>query len=37
VVGDTGHEALTLITCGGELNETATEYLSRYVIRANKL
>ena len=37
VVGDTGYEALTLITCGGALNETATEYLSRYVIRASKV
>ena len=37
VVGDTGYEALTLITCGGPLNEARTEYLSRWVIRANKV
>ena len=37
VVGDTGYEALTLITCGGALNATATEYLSRYVIRATRV
>jgi hypothetical protein len=37
VVGDTGYEALTLITCGGPLNETQTEYLSRWVIRAAKV
>jgi sortase (surface protein transpeptidase) len=37
VVGDTGQESLTLITCGGEFDAAAGEYLHRYVIRANKI
>lgn len=35
IVGDTGQESLTLITCGGEFN--GTEYLQRWVLRANKI
>jgi hypothetical protein len=35
IVGDTGKESLTLITCGGEFN--GTEYLQRFVVRANKI
>ncbi|MGI9253445.1 MAG: class F sortase [Thermomicrobiales bacterium] len=37
IVGDTGDETLTLITCGGQLNADMTEYLSRYVVRATKI
>lgn len=37
IVGDTGQESLTLITCGGQLNEARTEYLSRHVVRANRV
>jgi hypothetical protein len=37
VVGDTGREALTLITCGGEFDYNSGEYLYRWVIRANKV
>jgi hypothetical protein len=37
VVGDTGRESLTMITCGGEFDPAAGEYLNRYVIRANKV
>ena len=37
VVGDTGQESLTLITCGGEFDAAAGEYLYRHVIRANKI
>ncbi|MBL8128175.1 MAG: class F sortase, partial [Chloroflexia bacterium] len=37
VVGDTGQESLTLITCGGDFDAAAGEYLHRYVIRANKI
>ncbi len=37
VVGDTGRESLTMITCGGEFDYAAGEYLNRYVIRANKV
>jgi hypothetical protein len=35
VVGETGQESLTLITCGGEFN--GTEYLQRHVVRANRI
>jgi hypothetical protein len=35
IVGDTGQESLTLITCGGEFN--GSEYLQRFVVRANKI
>jgi hypothetical protein len=35
IVGDTGQESLTLITCGGEFN--GTEYLQRHVVRAHKI
>lgn len=35
VVGSTGREALTLITCGGEFD--GTEYLQRYVVRSYKV
>jgi len=34
IVGPTDGEALTLITCGGEFNAAAGEYLSRTVVRA---
>ncbi|MCA9862589.1 MAG: class F sortase [Thermomicrobiales bacterium] len=37
IVGDTGQESLTLITCGGEFDAAAGEYLHRYVIRANMI
>ena len=37
VVGDTGQESLTLITCGGEFDAAAGEYLYRHVIRANMI
>ena len=35
IVGDTGQESLTLITCGGAFD--GTEYLQRFVVRANKI
>jgi hypothetical protein len=35
IVGDTGKESLTLITCGGEFD--GQEYLQRFVVRANKI
>jgi sortase (surface protein transpeptidase) len=35
IVGDTGQESLTLITCGGEFN--GSEYLQRFIVRANKI
>lgn len=34
IVGDTGRESLTLITCGGEFDPVAGEYLERLVVRA---
>lgn len=37
VVGDTGRECLTLITCGGEFDYTTGEYLYRYVVRTHKV
>ncbi len=35
IVGDTGEETLTLITCGGEFNPDTGEYNERWVVRAN--
>ena len=35
IVGDTGQESLTLITCGGAFD--GQEYLQRFVVRANKI
>jgi hypothetical protein len=35
IVGDTGDETLTLITCGGEFNPDTGEYNQRWVVRAN--
>lgn len=35
IVGNTGQESLTLITCGGEFD--GQEYLQRFVVRANKI
>jgi sortase (surface protein transpeptidase) len=37
IVGDTGRESLTLITCGGEFVPETAEYLQRYVVRANMI
>jgi len=34
VVGSTGTESLTLITCGGTFDYTTAEYLNRTVVRA---
>ncbi|HEU0116293.1 MAG TPA: class F sortase [Thermomicrobiales bacterium] len=35
VVGPTGKESLTLITCGGDFDQARGEYVSRQVLRAN--
>ena len=35
IVGDTGEETLTLITCGGEFDPVTGEYNERWVVRAN--
>ncbi len=35
IVGDTGQESLTLITCGGEFDPVTGEYNQRWVVRAN--
>lgn len=35
IVGSTGQESLTIITCGGEFNAESGEYLQRWVLRAN--
>ena len=35
IVGDTGQETLTLITCGGDFNPDTGEYNQRWVVRAN--
>ena len=35
IVGDTGQESLTIITCGGEFDYSRGEYLQRWVLRAN--
>jgi sortase (surface protein transpeptidase) len=37
IVGNTGQESLTLITCGGEFDAATGEYLKRWVLRANKI
>ncbi|MGH2616454.1 MAG: class F sortase, partial [Thermomicrobiales bacterium] len=37
IVGDTGQESLTLITCGGEFDAATGEYLKRWVLRAHKV
>jgi hypothetical protein len=37
IVGDTGQESLTLITCGGEFNPATAEYLQRWVVRAHRI
>jgi len=37
IVGDTGQESLTLITCGGEFDAATGEYLKRWVLRANMI
>jgi sortase (surface protein transpeptidase) len=37
IVGDTGAETLTLITCGGQFDANLQEYLNRWVIRATKV
>ncbi len=34
IVGDTGQESLTLITCGGEFDPATGEYNQRWVVRA---
>ena len=35
IVGDTGVETLTMITCGGEFDPATGEYNERWVVRAN--
>jgi sortase (surface protein transpeptidase) len=35
IVGDTGEETLTLITCGGTFDPASGEYNERWVVRAN--
>ena len=35
IVGDTGQESLTLITCGGDFDPATGEYNQRWVVRAN--
>ncbi len=35
IVGDTGQESLTLITCGGDFDPTTATYNQRWVLRAN--
>jgi sortase (surface protein transpeptidase) len=37
IVGDTGQESLTLITCGGDFDAATGEYLKRWVLRANRI
>jgi hypothetical protein len=37
IVGPTGQESLTLITCGGEFNPETGQYLQRWVVRANQI
>ncbi len=37
IVGDTGQESLTLITCGGDFDAATGEYLKRWVLRANQI
>ena len=35
IVGNTGQESLTLITCGGDFDPATGEYLKRWVLRAH--
>ena len=37
IVGDTGQESLTLITCGGEFDPATGQYLQRWIVRANQV
>jgi hypothetical protein len=37
IVGSTGQESLTIITCGGEFNPETAQYLQRWVVRANQI
>jgi sortase (surface protein transpeptidase) len=37
IVGDTGQESLTVITCGGPFDPATGQYLERWVIRANQV
>jgi sortase (surface protein transpeptidase) len=37
IVGDTGEETLTLITCGGDFDPATGEYLQRWVVRATQV
>jgi LPXTG-site transpeptidase (sortase) family protein len=37
IVGDTGKESLTLITCGGDFNYDTGEYVSRVIVRATRI
>jgi hypothetical protein len=37
IIGSTGEETLTLITCGGEFNPDTAQYLQRWVVRANQI
>jgi LPXTG-site transpeptidase (sortase) family protein len=36
LIGQDGEESVTLITCGGEFDYTAGQYLQRYVVRAKR-
>jgi sortase (surface protein transpeptidase) len=37
IVGDTGQESLTLITCGGDFDASTGQYVNRWVLRANQI
>jgi hypothetical protein len=37
IVGSTGQESLTIITCGGEFNPETAQYLQRWVVRAHQI
>jgi sortase (surface protein transpeptidase) len=37
IVGDTGQESLTLITCGGPFDPATGQYLQRFVVRAHQI
>ena len=37
IVGPTGEESLTIITCGGPFDPATGEYLERWVLRANQV
>jgi sortase A len=37
IVGDTGKESLTLITCGGPFDPATGQYLQRFVVRAHQI